>query len=489
MIDLNASLDTAVANGSLLESSRDNILALLGSSDNPLYRQAVEQLVEGENWAELNDRFFKKLAFGTGGMRARTVGRVVPEAEMGTPTELERPEFPAVGTNCMNFYNLSRATQGLANYLKAHFKMHSLDGKPSIAIANDTRHFSEDFAEFCAKVAAENGCDVYLYPSPRSTPQLSFTVRHYHASAGIVLTASHNPSHDNGYKVYFNDGAQVVQPHANGIIDAFNAVPSEAYEPLPEDEQGHITRLRDDIDEIYMKRLETLLLQPEMVAEQNNLKIVFTNLHGTGGVISTQMLRRLNFQCSTVAAQDSHDGRFPTVESPNPENGPALRLGMDQAEAEGADIVIGTDPDCDRMGVAVRNPDGNLQLITGNMIGCLMGYYRIKTFFDTGILNDSNKDHAVWVKTLVTSPLQDAIAKGFGINCVNTSPVGLTRCRPPLSSKSPSDSSVSISKSVRKTSSRVSTTGPVTRTIASHQRPTPRSVLNSAGSAMFMLPV
>lgn len=420
MIDLNASLDAAVASGSLLESSRENILSLLGSSDNPLYRTSVEQLVEGENWSELNDRFFKKLEFGTGGMRARTIGRTTTAVEMGTPTELDRPEHPAVGTNCMNFYNLSRATQGLVNYLKEYFEKEGKSGKPSIALAYDTRHFSQDFAQFCAKVASENGCDVFVFAEPRSTPQLSFAVRHLNASAGIVLTASHNPPHDNGYKVYFDDGAQVVQPHANGIISAFNSVPSETYDPLPAEQQGTITMLGQDLDDVYMQRLETILLQPEMVAEQNDLKIVFTNLHGTGGVISTQMLRRLNFQCSTVAEQDTQDGRFPTVDSPNPENGPALKMGMDQAQKDGADIVIGTDPDCDRMGVAVRNPAGELQLITGNMIGCLMGYYRIKTFFDRGILNDANKDHAIWVKTLVTSPLQDAIAKGFDINVVNT---------------------------------------------------------------------
>ena len=413
-------LDAAVAAGDLLSASRENILGLLQSSSNPLYAQSIGQLAEAGQWAELNDRFFQKLAFGTGGMRARTIGKVVTAAEQGTPTALGRPEFPAVGTNNLNYYNLSRATQGLVRYLRAYYSREGLPGKPSLAIAHDTRHFSREFAVFCAQVAAENGCDVHLFAAPRSTPQLSFAVRQIGTTAGVVLTASHNPPHDNGFKVYFNDGAQVVQPHANGIITEFGNIPSEAYTALPKSEQGTVYEIGAENDSLYMDRLESLLLQPELVAAQSNLKIVFSNLHGVGGAISPAMLRRLKFQCSTVAAQDVPDGRFPTVDSPNPENGPALKMAMDQADAEGADLVLATDPDCDRMGVAVRNREGKLQLLTGNMIGCLMGYYRIRTFFDLGILNEGNRDHAVWVKTLVTSPLQDAIAKGFGIHCVNT---------------------------------------------------------------------
>ncbi|MEM1295107.1 MAG: phospho-sugar mutase [Verrucomicrobiota bacterium] len=420
MNDLTERLNSAVASNDLLESSRDNILELLESGSNALYHTSIGELLNQKQYSELNDRFFKKLAFGTGGMRARTIGRVVTNPEKGTPTDLERPEHPAVGTNCLNYYNLSRATQGLVRYIKHWAKDNGRNGKPSLVIAHDTRHFSPEFAQFCASIAAENGCDVYLFPGPRSTPQLSFAVRHLNASAGIVLTASHNPPHDNGYKVYFDDGAQVVQPHANGIIEEFNNTPSETYDPLAKEEQGTITTLGEENDQVYMDRLESLLLQPDLVASQNDLKIVFTNLHGTGGVISPQMLRRLNFQCDTVKAQDEQDGRFPTVDSPNPENAPALAMGIAQADTDGGDIVLATDPDCDRMGVAVRNASGELQLLTGNMIGCLMGYYRIKTFFDLGILNDQNKDHATWVKTYVTSPLQDAIAAGFGINCVNT---------------------------------------------------------------------
>lgn len=413
-------LQSAVAAGHLLASSRDNILALLRSSDNPVYHRSVAELLETGAWAELNDRFFRWLAFGTGGMRARTIGRVVTAAELGTPDALGCPQHPAVGTNNLNYYNLSRATQGLVRYLRNYFAANKRPGNPSLAIAHDTRHFARPFAEFVAKVAAENGCDVHLFTEPRSTPQLSFAVRHLHTTAGIVLTASHNPPHDNGYKVYFEDGGQVVSPHAEEIIAQFNATPSETYTPLPAAEQGTIHSIGPENDAAYMDRLETLLLQPDLVASQSDLKIVFTPIHGVGGAITPGMLRRLGFHCSTVAAQDVQDGRFPTVASPNPENAPALKLALEQAEAEHADIVIGTDPDCDRMGVAVRNASGTLQLLTGNQIGSLIGYYRIKTFFDLGILHAGNRDQAVWVKTFVTSPLQDAIAAGFGIHCVNT---------------------------------------------------------------------
>lgn len=413
-------LDAAVASGVLLPASRENIAGLLQCGSNALYAESIGQLVAAGEWSELNDRFFQRLAFGTGGMRARTIGRVVTEAERGTPTALGRPEFPAVGTNCLNYFNLSRATQGLVRYLRAHVAREGLAGKPSLAIAHDTRHFSREFAVFCAQVAAENGCDVHLFAAPRSTPQLSFAVRQIGTTAGVVLTASHNPPHDNGFKVYFNDGAQVVQPHASGIINEFATIPSESYTALPRAVQGTIFEIGSANDALYMDRLESLLLQPALVASQNDLKIVFSNLHGVGGAITPAMLRRLRFQCATVPAQDVPDGRFPTVDSPNPENGPALQMAMEQADAEGADLVLATDPDCDRMGVAVRNREGRLQLLTGNMIGCLIGYYRIKTFFELGILNEGNRDHAVWVKTLVTSPLQDAIARGFQIHCVNT---------------------------------------------------------------------
>ncbi len=414
------SIDSAVANGKLLQSSAENIHRLLESSQDPIDRAAVDELVAGEQWEELNDRFFKTLAFGTGGLRSRTVGRVVTRAEQGEAPEGSRPQFPCVGTNGMNYYNVSRATQGLVAYVKQWAAAHEPDGRPSIAISHDTRHFSREFAEFCAKVCTELGVDAYLVESCRATPQVSFAVRHHGCTAGVMLTASHNPAHDNGYKVYFNDGAQIVEPHASGIVAEVNALTTATYEALPKEEQGKVTLLGKDLDAIYMDRLETLMLQPALLDKAKALKVVFTNLHGTGGIIVTQMLERLGFTFLTVPEQDVQDGDFPTVKSPNPENPPALAMAIDLAMREGADIVIGTDPDCDRMGVAVKDQRGEMVLLTGNQIGSLLAYYRISTMMDLGMLEGSTKANGTLVKTFVTTNLQTQIAKHYGVGCVNT---------------------------------------------------------------------
>ena len=228
MSDLATRLTAAKTSGQLLPSAAQNIENTLARASSPLAGETISELVENGSWDELNDRFFKTLAFGTGGLRGRTIGKIVSRAERGTLQALDRPQFPCIGTNAMNTYNVSRATQGLVAYVKEWSATNSLPGKPKIVIAHDTRHFSRDFAELAARVAVDLGCDAALFEGPRSTPQLSFAVRHLNASAGIVITASHNPSHDNGYKVYFSDGAQVVEPHATGIITRVNAVESGA---------------------------------------------------------------------------------------------------------------------------------------------------------------------------------------------------------------------------------------------------------------------
>jgi phosphoglucomutase len=414
MSSIHESLSAAVANGSLLESAKTNITALLAGTTSAIAPLAVQELVDAGAWEELNDRFFKTLAFGTGGLRGRTIGRVITKAEQGAGGPNGRPEHPCVGTATMNFYNLSRAVRGLIAYTK---EFAGPDRKPVLVFAHDTRHFSRDFAEFCAKVCADLGCDAYLFEGARSTPQLSFAVRELRADAGVVLTASHNPAHDNGFKAYFNDGAQIVDAHADGIIREVNAISSERYEnaPVP----GTITILGAEMDALYVTRLKTLLLKPSLL-EGASTKIVFTNLHGTGGHINVPMLRDFGFEVLTVPEQDIQDGRFPTVESPNPENGPALKMAIDLAEKSGAEIVIGTDPDADRMGVAVRDTAGKMVLLTGNQIGSLMAWYRLKTCFELGWLTNANRNRAVLVKTYVTTELQHAIADGFGVGIVDT---------------------------------------------------------------------
>ena len=402
--------------GSLLESAKSNISALLAGTTSEIAAQAIGELVDAGAWEELNDRFFKTLAFGTGGLRGRTIGRVITKAEQGNGGPNGRPEHPCVGTATMNFYNLSRAVRGLVAYAK---QFAGADRKPMLVFAHDTRHFSRDFAEFCAKVSSELGCDAYLFEGPRSTPQLSFAVRELRADAGVVLTASHNPPHDNGFKAYFNDGAQIVDPHATAIINEVNAITSEHYEPVPPAQRGTITILGEDMDARYVERLKTLLLRPSLL-EGASTKVVFTNLHGTGGHINVPMLRGFGFEVLTVPEQDVQDGRFPTVESPNPENAPALKMAIDLAEQSGAEIVIGTDPDADRMGVAVRDASGKMVLLTGNQIGSLMAWYRLKTCFDLGWLTNANRSRAVLVKTFVTTELQRSIADGFGVGIVDT---------------------------------------------------------------------
>jgi phosphoglucomutase len=422
MSDLISNLHRAVESGALLASSAKNIEQFLARSSSPTYEQSIAELVKNEAWDELNDRFYKTLAFGTGGLRGRTIGKIVTAAEQGEPQPLGRPQRPCVGTNAMNYYNISRATQGLVAYLQEWFSKNALPGRPSIVIAHDTRHFSKDFTELTAKVAAENGADVFIFAGPRSTPQLSFTVRLVNASAGIVITASHNPPHDNGYKVYFGDGAQVVEPHAGGIIAKVNAVDGDVYEPVSQEFQGQITVLGQAADEAYMARLETLILDRPMVAEaaRSGLKIVFTSIHGVGGVISKPMLEKLGFRYSVVAEQEIQDGRFPTVQSPNPENAEALALAMLLARKDGSDLVIATDPDCDRMGVAVRNAAGEMELLTGNQIGSLMAYYRVKKLIEAGVITPENASRCVIVKTFVTTDLQKAIAEKHGLRCVET---------------------------------------------------------------------
>lgn len=410
----------AVSAGSLLPEALGNIKSMLATSSSEVARAAIAELVTDGAWGELNDRFFKTLAFGTGGLRGRTIGRRVTAAEQGAAAAGARPEHPCVGTNAMNYFNLSRATQGLVNYIKRDLADSGIDRRPLIVIAHDTRHFSREFAEFCTRVARENGSDVALYDSHRATPQMSFAVRELNADAGVMLTASHNPAHDNGYKVNYRDGAGIIEPHASGIIAEVNAVAGEDYQPLPPDQQGALQVLGAEMDAAYLERLRSVLLRPELLQEAAGLKIVFTALHGTGGVLIPGILRELGFDVETVAAQDTPDGAFPTVPSPNPENASALDMALKQAEQSGADLVIGTDPDCDRMGVGVRDAEGNLVLLTGNQIGSLMAWYRVKTMFDLGILNAENHGRAVLIKTFVTTNLQRAIAGRHGIGCIDT---------------------------------------------------------------------
>ncbi len=413
---------SADAAAKLLPSTQQNLARVYANPETTaLERASIDELLGAAAWTELDDRFYRDIAFGTGGMRGRTIGKVVTASEKGAPQPLDRPEFPGVGTNMLNYGNVHRAVSALGAYL--------IEGYPGeklkVVIAHDTRFFSPQFAQHAAKSLNALGIDALLFPEDRSTPQLSFTVRAAAAHAGIMITASHNPPHDNGMKFYSADGGQVVEPYASGITKQFKKL-SEDNAALPAllktvAAPGKVVTLEPEMDIIYRDAVATLLLEQAAVIETaNRIKFVYTPLHGTGIRAVPGLLDMFGFKYSVVAAQAVGDGRFPTVKSPNPENAEALTLAIEQAEKEKADIVLATDPDADRMGVAVRDASGKMVLLTGNMIGSIMAYYRTSRLIAQGILTDSNKKNAVIIKTFVTTDLQKRIAEHFGVGCIDT---------------------------------------------------------------------
>ena len=316
----------------------------------------------------------------------------------------------------MNEGNVVRATQGLVNYLQKSFPGQA----PRVVFAHDTRFFSREFAELAARTVAAAGGTAYLFSEDRSTPELSFAVRHLGAQAGVEITASHNPSHDNGYKAYFSDGAQIVEPHASGIIREVEAVKEPNLNPQWEG-GGKVVSIGAEVDEEYQLGLRELILEEEMLKKEGKaLKVVFSPLHGTGGRIVPEMLARAGVKVLLVKEQEKGDGRFPTVKSPNPENGEALAMGIELAKKERGDLVLATDPDGDRMGVALRNRDGEYELITGNQIGSLLAAYRIDRMRAKGWIQPGQEKSCCLIKTFVTTDLQKEIAAVAGIRCVET---------------------------------------------------------------------
>lgn len=409
----------AGAAGKLLESSLKNINEWLEGGFLPEWALAsIHQLVDQEDWGELNDRFYQMLAFGTGGMRNRTIGKVITKAELGEPGPQETPAHAAVGTAVLNDFNVIRATMGLYRYCERYLNEKG-GGQPGIVIAHDVRHFSRHFCQLAASTWVRLGGTAFIFDGPRSTPQLSYTVRKEKATAGVVITASHNPATDNGYKVYFEDGAQVVYPHAEGIIHEVYRIPlSETVSHLSVDISG-VSTLGEDADSAYFTALEENLLDAT-VFQKAQPRIVFSAIHGTGGVVAPKVLERFGLEVDTVAEQMRMDARFPTVQSPNPENAAALKMAIDQAKASGAAIVMATDPDADRMGVAVRDDSGEMVLLSGNQIGSLLAAYRIETMKELGILPANGTHSAALIKTFVTTPLQAAIAEKNGLKVINT---------------------------------------------------------------------
>lgn len=413
-------IEAAGAAGSLLESTVVSLKQWASADFLPNWAGAsIVELVENGEWDELNDRFYQNLAFGTGGIRGRTIGNVPASAETGTLSAIGSPEHAAVGSNVLNDFNLVRATIGLFRYVEQYLKDSGSYDLPRFVIAHDVRHFSRHFCELAASTWCKLGGQALIFEGPRSTPQLSFAVRQNKATCGAVITASHNPSHDNGFKVYFDDGAQVVSPHAEGIVDLVNLVELSEVPAFLDVDLASVISLGAKDDAAYLDVLKEMVIDSE-VMEKQAPRIVFSPIHGTGAISSVPALKELGVEVIEVPEQMVQDPRFPTVKSPNPENAEALAMAIAKANEVGADVVLATDPDADRMGVAVRDRSGEMVLLTGNQIGTIMAEYRISVLKDAEIIPEDGGENTVLIKTFVTSPMQEAVADWHGLKTINT---------------------------------------------------------------------
>jgi phosphoglucomutase len=414
-----ASLTAARDAGKLLSSTVENVSAWL-QADLPEWAvSSIGQLVDQQAWSELNDRFYRYLEFGTGGMRGRTIGNVITPAEKEGTGPQGTPGHAAVGSNMLNDFTLVRATIGLYRYTHQYLEKSGRADVPKLVIAHDVRHFSRHFCELAASTWTRLGGVAFIFEGPRSTPQLSFSVRYLKAHAGVVITASHNPPHDNGFKAYFEDGGQVVPPHDKGIVGQVNAVPLADLKAYLQKDLSRVVTLGRSADDAYLAVAAKAAIDLS-VFKKARLKVAFTNIHGTGGIASVPLLVQAGAEVHEVSEQVAFDPRFPTVKSPNPENAEALSKAITLAESKGLDLVLATDPDCDRMGCAVRNGDGKIELLTGNQIGAMLAEYRISKYKELGWIPKSGGNSAVLIKTFVTSPLQDAVGRGHGIKVINT---------------------------------------------------------------------
>ena len=353
-------------------------------------KEELKNIAEDDN--EIKERFYMDLEFGTAGLRG----------------------IIGAGTNRMNIYVVRRATQGLANYIA------KVDKKSQgVAIAYDSRHMSPEFAEEAALCLAANGIKAYIFESLRPTPELSFAVRHLGCAAGINVTASHNPPEYNGYKVYWEDGAQITPPHDSGIMGEVKSISDwNTVKTMDEAENAGLFQvIGKEVDDAYMAELKKQVLHMDAIeAEGKNLKIVYTPLHGTGNIPARRILKELGFEnVYVVKEQELPDGAFPTVSYPNPEAAEAFELGLKLAKEVDADLVLATDPDADRLGVRVKDKNGEYHDLTGNMSGCLLANYEIS---QKKAINGSLPEDGALIKTIVTTNLADAIAKGYGVKLI-----------------------------------------------------------------------
>jgi len=419
MTTLLEKIEAAAAEQKLLPSSLENLRHFLEAGLPEWARASIAELVDSGEWAELNDRFYTFIAFGTGGMRGRTIAQVPTRAELGAAAPSEEPEHAAIGSTLLNDFTLLRAVIGLYRYTAKYRADSGQVGSATLVIAHDVRHFSRHFCELAASTWVKLGGEAFIFDGPRSTPQLSYTLRAQHAHAGIVITASHNPPYDNGFKAYFDDGAQVVPPHDSAIVAEVAAVPLAELGTYLEKDLSSVVTLGPEADAAYRRAAHTALLDAE-VLRREKLRVVFTNIHGTGAIAGVPLLEEAGCEVTPVPEQLGFDARFPSVKSPNPENAEALAMGIALAESRGADVVMATDPDCDRMGVAVRNRAGRMELLTGNQIGALLAEYRLSKYKELGLIPAEGSERVCLVKTFVTTGLQDAIGAAHGVKVINT---------------------------------------------------------------------
>jgi phosphoglucomutase len=344
--------------------------------------------LQKENPSELTESFYRSLEFGTGGLRG----------------------IMGVGTNRMNRYTVGMATQGYSNYLKQSFP-----GQVKVAIAHDSRNNSRFFAETAAKVFAANGIKVFLFQSLRPTPELSFTIRQLGCQGGLVCTASHNPKEYNGYKAYWNDGGQLVPPHDKNVIQEVEKIAS-VDEVKWSGGEVNISIIGREMDEAYISMVRDLSVYPEIIEKQHNLCIVYTPIHGTGIKLVPEVLQRFGFSnVHVVDEQAVPDGNFPTVLYPNPEEKETMSLGLKKAKEIDADILLGTDPDADRVGIGIKDKKGNWVLMNGNQTAVLAFNYLIEARKAKGIAQSND----MVIKTIVTTDMIDQIARQNGITCYN----------------------------------------------------------------------
>jgi phosphoglucomutase len=404
----------------LYDSTYDNLKEFIECKNLPeRILKSIEELLVSESWNELNDRFHSNLKFGTGGMRGRTIGNVITKSEKGENKEGATPEYAAVGSNTLNEITVIRATKALFLHITKWLAEEGILGQPRLIIAHDVRHFSEKFCKLSALTWTKLGGYALIFDGPRSTPQLSFTVRHRYAHAGVVITASHNPFHDNGFKAYFADGGQLVPPHTEEIVKRYENISIGELLPYLEITEPVWNVLPTEDDLAYRAAIEDAVLDPSILKE-NAPKLVFTPIHGTGGISAIPALWDHGVEVAVVEEQNKQDPNFSSVQSPNPENPEALKKGISVAQKTKADLVLGSDPDCDRIGVAVRKPEGGFNCLTGNQVATMLAEYRLSVAKRKMLIPEEGSKNVAILKTFVTTPMISRIAAAYGVRCVNT---------------------------------------------------------------------